>query len=147
IRRSTAGTTLEHPVSEGSFHRKGWATAMFTIQRSVPALLLAAGLLATPACAAQRPYYSGGQRDYRDFERRAYDDGYRRGVDNGQRDARERRDFRVDRDRVYRDVDNRRGRDGYDYVRFFRDGYREGYTEGYNRVARYDRYDRRVYPN
>src|SRR5262245_20676125 len=115
---------------------------MFTFQRSVAAMIVAAGLLAVPACATQRPYY-GAQRDYRDFERRAYDDGYRRGLDYGQRDARDRRDFRIDRDRAYRDVDGRR-RDGYDYARFFRDGYREGYTQGYNRIARSDR---RIYPN
>jgi hypothetical protein len=119
------------------------ATAMFTlVQRSVPAFLLAAGLIAAPACATQRPYY-GSQSNARDGERRAYDDGYRRGIENGQRDARDRRDFRVDRDRVYRDIDNRRDRDGYN--RFFRDGYREGYTEGYNRAARNDR--RGVFPN
>src|SRR3954453_9753263 len=100
---------------------------MFTLQRSIPAFVIAAGLLAAPACAAQRPYY-GAQRDYRDFERRAYDDGYRRGLENGQRDARDRRDFRIDRDRVYRDVNDRRSGDGYS--RFFRDGYREGYTQG-----------------
>jgi hypothetical protein len=115
---------------------------MFTFQRSVPAFLLAAGLLAAPACATGRPYY-GAQRDYRDFERRAYDDGYRRGFDMGQRDARDRRDFRVDRDRAYRDADNRRN-GGYDYARFYRDGYRQGYSEGYSRIARNDR---RVYPN
>ena len=116
---------------------------MFTLQRSVPAFLIAVGLLTAPACAAQRPYY-GAQRDYRDFERRAYDDGYRRGLENGQRDARDRRDFRVDRDRIYRDVDGPRGRDRDGYVRFFRDGYRDGYTEAYNRNARNDR---RIYPN
>jgi hypothetical protein len=121
------------------------ATAMFTLQRSIPAVLIAAGLMAAPACATQRPYY-GAQRDYRDFERRAHDDGYRRGLEQGQRDARDRRDFRVDRDRVYRDADRNRGnRDRDEYARFFRDGYRQGYTEGYNRAAQYDR--RGVYPN
>jgi hypothetical protein len=117
------------------------AKAMLTFHRTVPAFFIAVGLMAAPACAAQRPYY-GAQRDYRDFERRAHDDGYRRGLENGQRDARERRDFRVDRDRIFRDVDDRRGGDGYS--RFFREGYRDGYTEGYNRVARSDR---RVSPN
>ena len=117
---------------------------MVTLQRSVPAFLMAVGLLTAPACAVQRPYYEA-QRDYRDFERRAYDDGYRRGLDNGQRDARDRRDFRVDRDRAYRDADGRRGlRNRDEYSRFFRDGYRDGYTEGYNRIARSDR---RLYPN
>jgi len=115
---------------------------MFTLQRSIPAFLMAAGLLTAPACAAQRPYY-GAQRDYRDFERRVHDDGYRRGFEQGQRDARDRRDFRVDRDRAYRDA-GRGQRDRDQYARFFRDGYREGYTEGYNRIGRFDR---RVIPN
>ena len=93
---------------------------MFTIQRSVPAFLVAIGLTVTPACVAQRSYYSG-QLDYRDVELRAYDDGYRRGIENGQRDARDRRDFRVDRDRAYRDANNRDwGRDRDRFSRFFR---------------------------
>src|SRR6266542_1815144 len=116
------------------------AAAMTITRRTVPAFLLSVGLLAAPACATQRPYY-GSQRDYRVFEQRAYDNGYRAGVDNGQRDARDRRDFRVDRDRLYRDADNRSGdwNDREGYRRFFRDGYRAGYTEGYNRVAQYER--------
>jgi len=106
--------------------------------------LIAAGLMVAPACAAQRPYY-GAQRDYRDFERRAHADGYRRGLEHGQRDARDRRDFRIDRDRAYRDADRGRGnRDGDQYARFFRDGYRDGYAEGYGRLGPYNR---QVYPN
>jgi hypothetical protein len=118
---------------------------MFMIQRQVPAFLMAIGLMVAPACAAQRPYY-GAQRDYRDVERRAYDDGYRRGLENGQRDARDRRELRVDRDRAYRDANNRDWSGDRDrFTRLFRDGYREGYTEGYNRIARNER--PRVYPN
>lgn len=113
---------------------------MFKQMRSVSAFVMAAALMAAPACAAQRPYY-GNQRDVRDFERRAYDDGYRQGFDNGQRDARDRRDFRVDRDRVYRD--ERFGRND-EYRRVFRNGYQEGYSQGYNRVARLDRRDYRT---
>jgi len=131
------GVSLTHVTDE--------ATAMFTIQRSVPSFLIAIGLMITPACAAQRSYYSA-QRDYRDVERRAYDDGYRRGLENGQRDARDRRDFRVDRDRAYRDANSRDwGGDRDRFSRFFRDGYREGYAEGYNRTARDER--PRIYPN
>jgi hypothetical protein len=99
-------------------------------------LMLAIGLsMAAPACAAQARYY-GGQPDYREIERRAYDAGYRQGFSNGERDARDRRDFRVDRGQDYRDADRSwRDRDR----RFFRDGYQAGYTEGYQRVARDDR--------
>lgn len=106
---------------------------MSTSLKSAPALLLLAGLtLAAPACAT-RAYYSA-PRDYRDVERRAYDDGYRRGFAYGQRDARDRRDFRIDRDA--RDRDHR---GGDVYGRFFSDGYRSGYTEGYERIARNER--------
>ena len=108
-------------------------------ERWVPAFLITIGLMTVPACAAQQSYYAG-QRDYRNVERRAYDDGYRRGLENGQRDARDRRDFRVERDRAYRDANNRDwGRDRDRFSRFFRDGYRDGYTEGYRRFARNDR--------
>src|SRR5262249_27135211 len=62
-------------------------------------------------------------------------------IDSGERDARDRRDFRIDRDRDYRDVE-RDNRDAY--RRFFLDGYRAGYTEGFNRVARFER---REYPD
>ena len=113
---------------------------MFRKQHGVFALLVAFGLAAAPACASQRGVY-GSQRDYRDFERRAYDNGYREGLVRGERDARDRRDFRVDRDSDYRNADG--GYRGYgdpnDYRRIFRDGYRVGYTEGYNRFARSDR--------
>jgi hypothetical protein len=103
-------------------------------------MLLAFGMMTGTACAAQRPYYTA-QRDYRDFERRAYDNGYQRGAENGQRDARERRDFRIERDRDFRSADAgyRGWGDRDDYRRFFRDGYREGYTQGYNRFASFDR--------
>jgi hypothetical protein len=115
-------------------------SAMFRTQRSVAAFVITVGLsIAAPACASAGA--SGYQRDYRDFERRAYDNGYREGFERGQRDGRDRRDFRVERDRDSREADD--GYRGYGdrdaYRRFFRDGYRVGYTEGYNRVARLDR--------
>lgn len=110
---------------------------MFKRLKSAPAVLLVAGLaLAAPACAPRGAYY-GAQRDVRDVERRAYDDGFRRGFDHGVLDARYRRDFKVDRDRSYRDVDGRGwGRDRDRFARFYRDGYRQGYGEGYEQVAR-----------
>jgi len=117
---------------------------MFNISRSLPALVIAAAAVAAPACAARATYYgSYGQRDAREFERRVYDDGYRLGLDDGQRDARDRRDFRIERDRMFRSL-NDRDRDNRDaYRRVFRDGYQAGYTEGFQRFARNDRYDRR----
>ena len=110
---------------------------MFKPQRSIPTLVLAiVGLsLMAPACATQGPHYNS-QPGYRDVERRAYDTGYRQGLDNGARDARDHRDFRVDRGLEYRD-DGRGDRD--EYRRFFRDGYRAGYQEGFERVARSER--------
>jgi hypothetical protein len=111
---------------------------MVNMSRSIPTLLIATALLAAPACAARATFY-GQQRDVRDFERRAYDNGYRQGLDNGERDARDRRDFRIDRDGAYRDGYDRSFDDRDQYRRFFRDGYRAGYTEGYNRLARFER--------
>ena len=114
---------------------------MFKPHNSASALAIAVGLsIAAPACAA-----SGGfttyQRDYRDFERGAYDNGFRSGVEHGERDARDRRDFRVERSRDYRDADGgfRSYGDRDVYRRFFQDGFRTGYADGYNRIARFDR--------
>jgi hypothetical protein len=108
---------------------------MFKPLSFTQAALLAVGVAAaTPACAAQGPYY-GYQRDARDFERKAYDDGFREGRWRGERDGREGREFRDDRDaraqRGWGDRDEAR--------RFFLDGYRAGYAAGFNRVARSDR--------
>src|SRR5262245_9915470 len=120
---------------------------MFNIPRSIPALLIAAASVAAPACATRATYYgSYGQRDGRDFERRVYDNGYRVGLDDGQRDERDRRDFRIERDRMFRNLNDRDWDDRDAFRRVFRDGYQAGYTEGYNRFARSDRYDRRGYP-
>ena len=107
--------------------------------------LLAAGLLAAGVCIAVPACASGGYYTYRDgrgapeFERRAYDAGYREGVSHGEHDARDRREFRVDRDSDYRHADDgyhREYGDRDDYRRSFRRGYEAGYTEGYNRFAR-----------
>lgn len=110
---------------------------MLKAQHFASALVIAAGLSMISAACGSVQGSVVYQRDYRDFERRAYDTGFRNGVVNGQRDARERREFRVERDRDYRNAD-----DGYRgfgdrdaYRRLFRDGYRAGYAEGYNRIA------------
>ena len=92
-------------------------------------LVLALGLMTVaPGCATPARYY-GPQPDYRNGERRAYDTGYREGLEHGERDARDRRDFRMDRSREYRDA-------GGEFQRVFRDGFRAGYTEGFDRLAR-----------
>ena len=113
---------------------------MFRTHRLLAAGVLAAGVcIAVPACA------SGGYYTYRDgrsapeFERRAYDAGYRDGVSHGEHDARDRREFRVDRDGDYRHADDGYHREYGDkefYRRSFRRGYEAGYTEGFNRFAR-----------
>jgi hypothetical protein len=107
--------------------------------------LLAAGLLAAGLCIAAPACASGGYYAYREgrsapeFEQRAYDSGYRDGVSHGERDARDRRDFRVDRDGDYRHADDgyhREYGDKDNYRRAFRRGYEAGYSEGFNRFAR-----------
>ena len=111
---------------------------------AVPALLLTVAIgAAAPACASGRYYQrSSNQRDYRDSERLAYDNGYRQGFSHGQRDAGDRRGYRIDRDRDYRNADSGyRYGDRGDYRRLYRSGYEAGYPEGYNRVARSVRND------
>ena len=113
---------------------------MFRPFTAFPALLLTVAIgAAAPACASGGYYQRyPNQRDSRDVERLAYDNGYRQGFPHGERDARDRRGYRIDRDRDYRNADSGyRGygdRDGY--RRFYRNGYEAGYAEGYNRVAR-----------
>jgi hypothetical protein len=108
-----------------------------------PALLLTVAICAAAPACASGGYYQRypNQRDSRDVERLAYDNGYRQGFPHGERDALDRRGYRVDRDRDYRNADSGYGgygdRDGY--RRFYRNGYEAGYAEGYNRVARNDR--------
>jgi hypothetical protein len=104
-------------------------------------LLAAAVAITAPACASG--YYASygyrGQRDVRQYERVAYDNGYREGIEHGGHDARDRRDYRVDRDRDYR-----RGDEGYrreygdrDFYReAFRRGYEAGYRAGFQQYAR-----------
>jgi hypothetical protein len=99
--------------------------------------VLAAGVwVATPACATGYQGSYGAQRDYRDFERIAYDNGYREGRSHGEHDARDRRDYRVDRDGDYRHADDGYRREYGDrdfYRQSFRRGYEVGYREGYRR--------------
>ena len=118
---------------------------MLRSSTAVPALLLAVAIgAAAPACASGRYYQrSSNQRDFRDVERFAYDNGYRQGFSHGERDAADRRGYRIDRDRDYRNADGGyRYGDRGDYRRFYRNGYESGYAEGYNRVARSVRNDR-----
>jgi hypothetical protein len=115
---------------------------MFKAQQSAAAMALTVGLLtAAPACAFGSYSASYSQRDSRDFERRAYDIGFRSGVDQGEHDARDRRDFRVERSREFRNADEGfRGNGDRDlYRRFFQDGFRSGYADGFNRVTRLER--------
>jgi len=113
---------------------------MFGKHRLLAAGVLAAGVcIAVPACASGGYYTYRDGRGAQDFERRAYDAGYRDGVAHGEHDARDRRDFRVDRDSDYRHADDGYHREFGDkefYRRAFRRGYEAGYTEGYNRFAR-----------
>jgi len=108
--------------------------------RLLACCVLAAGVsVAAPACAST--YYGsyGGQRAYRDFERVAYDNGFREGTAHGEHDARDRRDFRVDRDSDYRHADDGYRREYGDrafYRQSFRRGYEAGYRQGYQRFAR-----------
>ncbi|MEO8259559.1 MAG: hypothetical protein ABI868_19590 [Acidobacteriota bacterium] len=111
----------------------------------MPALLLTVVVgAAAPACASATYYSrSPNQRDFRDFERVAYDNGHRQGFAHGERDAADRRGYRIDRDRDYRSADSGyRGGDRNAYRRFYRNGYEAGYADGYNRVARVERNDR-----
>lgn len=113
---------------------------MLRAHRYLPAMLLASAIaLTAPACAAQAYGYRVGGHA-RDLERIAYDNGYRDGLRNGEHDARDRREFRIDRDRDFRNADDgfRRGEglDREQYRRVFRQAYEVAYTEGFNRIAR-----------
>jgi hypothetical protein len=127
---------------------------MVTSHRYLAAGLFALGVLVSaPACATGYAYGRNPDiRDYRELDRRAYDNGFRDGFRNGERDARDRRDFRVDRDGDYRSADDGYRREGgYDrdqYRRSFRRGYESGYRDGFERMARsYGGYrDRSVTP-
>jgi hypothetical protein len=111
---------------------------MARIHRLLAAGVLAAGVaIAAPACASG--HYQYRDRGGPDFERRAYDNGYRDGLSHGEHDARDRREFRIDRDGDYRHGDDGYHREYGDkefYRRAFRRGYEAGYTEGFNRFAR-----------
>jgi hypothetical protein len=112
---------------------------MVQIHRLLAAGVLAAGVaIAAPACATGG-YYQHRDRGVPEFEQRAYDNGYRDGVSHGEHDARDRREFRIDRDGDYRHADDGYHRDYGEkefYRRAFRRGYEAGYREGFNRYAR-----------
>jgi hypothetical protein len=103
--------------------------------RRAAGMLAVAGfvLAATPACA-QTVYRGQSQWG----SRAAYDNGYREGRDQGERDARQRRNFSLERSNEYRRAD--RGYDRRDgniewYRREFRRGYEIGYRDGYGRAG------------
>jgi hypothetical protein len=105
--------------------------------RLLPAMLLAFGAVAMPACAA--PFYQSRGVYSQQFERRAYDNGYREGLTRGRDDARRGRQFSYARDNEYRDADNgyrRQDGDRDAYHRSFRQGFEAGYTEAFNQFAR-----------
>jgi hypothetical protein len=144
------GIGLEVSASAGALMPRPRIPIMFRPFTAFPALLLAVAIgAAAPACASGYYQRYPNQRDSRDVERLAYDNGYRQGFPRGERDALDRRGYRIDRDGDYRNADGGyRGygdRDGY--RRAYRNGYEAGYAEGYNRVARSVRNDRgRIYP-
>ena len=114
--------------------------------KTLPTLILAAGVaISAPACAAQ-VYRSGPPREVvyeRGIERRAYDIGFREGVEEGRNDARRHRDFSYQRHNEFRDADQGFHRDDGDrefYRRSYREGFQAGYSGEYNRVARDRRY-------
>lgn len=114
---------------------------MLKSHRYLAAGVLAMGLfVSAPACASGGYGRYPAQRDYSQLERRAYDNGFRDGLKNGAHDARDRRDYRVDRDRDYRNADNgyhrERGFEREQYRRAFRQGYEAGYRDGYSRAGR-----------
>ena len=111
----------------------------------VPALGVAALALTAPAQAQTRGWldegrpYPAAQESYYSSGRIAYDNGFREGIAHGEHDARDRRDFRVDRDSDYRHADDGYRREYGDrafYRQSFRRGYEAGYRQGYQRFAR-----------
>ena len=108
--------------------------------------LLACGVLAvgvsvaTPACAStySRVPTAGSARTEISSGSRT-DNGFREGIKHGEHDARDRRDFRVDRDGDYRHADDGYRREYGDrefYRQSFRRGYEAGYRQGYQRWGR-----------
>ena len=76
---------------------------------AIPALLLTAAIgAAAPACASSRYYQrSSNQRDYRDIERFATTTGTARDFPTASATRRDRRGYRIDRDREDRNADSR----------------------------------------
>src|SRR4029453_11248159 len=91
---------------------------MPTALRSLSALVLAAAVIATPACAAQSGSYRYPQGPR--VDNRAYEVGYQEGFNQGRDDARRGRPADYSRHGDYRSAD-----DGY------RGGNREGYSRGF----------------
>lgn len=101
---------------------------------SLPALVLAAGLLATaPACA--QTYRYGYPDRGADVQRRAYDRGYHEGTEDGRSDARKGRPADYRRHDEFRDADEGYNRSFGDRE-YYRDIFRRGYVAGYNDAYR-----------
>jgi hypothetical protein len=107
---------------------------MFNATRYLPALLAAAALVTTPACAAQ--VYSQphpvGDRDDRAFYNRGFNEGHAIGI----ADARRGRPFDMHAHREWRDIE--RQHIERDDVRAYRQGFEVGYGQGYRQLARAD---------
>ena len=114
---------------------------MSNVRNFVFVLAIAGGLMAAAPANAAAAGAGLSEREYRDFERRAYDNGFRTGVERGERDAQERRDFRVERSRDYRDADEgfRGDGDRDAYRRVFQDGFRSGYAMATSASRRLER--------
>jgi hypothetical protein len=108
---------------------------MFNATRYLPAALLAAAaLVTTPACAA-RVYsqpYPVGDRDDRTFYNRGFNEGHAIGIE----DARRGRPFDMHAHREWRDID--RQHIERDDARAYRQGFEVGYGQGYHQWARAD---------
>jgi len=104
--------------------------------RYVPAGLLAALVLTTPACASQGALYRYPS-SARGGDQRAYSTGYHEGRQRGEQDARRRRSFDYQRHDEYRDAGA--GHRGYgdrsSYRSVFRQGFVAGYNDGYRRYS------------
>jgi flagellar biosynthesis/type III secretory pathway protein FliH len=102
---------------------------------TLPAILLAAGLIGTaPACA--QTYGYGGYRDYRtDVQRRAYERGFHEGTEDGRSDARKGRTADYRRHDEFRDADEGYSR-SYGDKEYYRDVFRRGYAAGYSEAYR-----------
>jgi len=114
---------------------------MPTAHRSLSALVLAAAVIATPACAAQSGSYRYPQGPR--VDNRAYEVGYQEGFNQGRDDARRGRPADYSRHGDYRSADDGyRGGNQDAYRRLFRDGFARGYNDAYRQFRDVRRNDR-----